>query len=187
MEKLSNIKILERLEKYWRDFVLVFPWAKDMKAAVCASYPKLRYYEPNHAAYINVNENAVKDLLKYIVKHFVSKGSPDIWFRISPLARPEFFSSFLAKNGFRKDFETSVMTFRGSQVKGSVTPRMRIEEISKREIEVWKALVCAILGVPPEWEEGFDMYVRAYMSKRARCYLAYTDDRPVGTCSLLVP
>lgn len=185
MKELNTIKILERLEEYWRDFVLVFPWATDMKEAVVASYPKLPYYEPNHAASINVDENAAKNLLRNIVKHFVSQGSPAVWFRISPLTCPSSFSSFLEENGFRKDFETSVMTFKGGRLKDSIIPNVRIKEISKREIEVWKALVCTIFAVPPEWREGFDTYVRAYVSRGARCYLAYIDDRPVGTCSLL--
>ena len=185
MKRLSKTAILERLEKYWRDFVLVFPWATDMKAAVVASYPKLPYYEPNHAANINVEKNAARNLLDRIIQHFVSERSPAIWFRISPLTCPESFRSFLEEDGFRKDFETSVMTFKGGLLKDSIIPSVQIKEIPKHEIESWKALVPTIFGVPSEWKEGFDKYVHAYVNGGGRCYLAYIDEKPVGTCSLL--
>jgi hypothetical protein len=87
MNDLNTINILERLEKYWRDFVLVFPWSTDLKEAVIASYPELPYYEPNHVTNIDVEKKAAKNLLKSIINHFVSIGSPVLW-----RARVRFFS-----------------------------------------------------------------------------------------------
>ena len=185
MEELSNSKMLERLEQYWRSFVLSFPWATEMKEAVVASYPQLPYYEPNHAASIIVEERSAEDLLGKIMRHFVSKGAPAVWFRISPLTQPDSFSALLEKNGFRKDFETSVMTFQGTEPLTTVNPEARIEELPPSDIAVWKTLVCTIFGVPTEWEEGFDGYMHAYVRSGGRCFVASIDGKPVGACSLL--
>ncbi len=176
---------IARLEEYWRDFTLSFPWTKELDGAVVASYPKLPYYEPNHAGNINVDESAAEELLQKITKHLSTHGSPAIWFRVTPLTSPESFSSLLQTNGFKRDFETSVMTFDRNRLRDTVDPEIEVKEVSRNEIDVWKTLVCKVFGVPPDWREGFDAYVQAYIGGGARCYLAYVDDKPVGTCSLL--
>ena len=185
MKILNTNKTFKRLEKFWRDFVLIFPWSTDLKEAVMASYPKLPYYEPNHIVNINVEEEAFENLLRSVTSHFALAGSPTLWIRVSPLTCLKSFTSFLEESGFKQDFETSVMTFEGSLLKDLATSKIRIEEVSKRGINCWKELVCSVFGVPYEWREGFSTYVDAYVKGGGRCYLAYIEDKPVGTCSLL--
>ena len=150
----------------------------NLDGAVVALYPKLPYYEPNHVANINVDEDEAEDFLERVTKNFVLHDFRTLWFRVSPITRPESFSSLLEKKGFRRDFETSVMTFKRNRVhipNGGV----RINEISKNVIDDWKKTMCTIFGVPPEWKDGFDDYMGAYIRKGGRCYLAYINDEPV--------
>jgi GNAT superfamily N-acetyltransferase len=175
---------IERLEGYWRDFVLSFPWTTNLDSAVVASYPKLPYYETNHVANINIDEDEAEDFLEEVTKDPVLHDSPTLWFRVSPITRPESFGFLLEKKGFRRDFETSVMTFKRNRVH-ITNDGVRINQISKHVTEDWKRTMCTIFGVPPEWKDGFDDYVGSYTRKGARCYLAYINDEPVGTSSLL--
>ena len=133
-----SLLVIEKLEKYWHDFILSFPWAIDLDGAVVASYPKLPYYEPNHAATINVNEDAVADLWERIVKYSSARGFSSMWFRVTPLTHPPSLQAFLAKHGCHRDFEMSVMTFKSNRVVDAVSHEGEIKEISEGEISVWK-------------------------------------------------
>lgn len=155
-----------------------------MNGAIVACYPEVPIPQLNHAADINVNEDEAKNLLNRVTKYFVLKGSPDVWFRISPLTCPSSFSSFLQNHGFDKKDEESAMVFKGKQVEDKLNPEVKVEEISESEINIYCKLMLTIFEMPIEWKEGVDRFILESMRKGAKCYLAYVEGKPAGTCGL---
>jgi len=94
---------IDRLEQLWHNLVLIFPSAKDVSGAVVACNPEIPMNLFNHAADISVNEDEADKLLNKVAKYFVSKASPHVCFRVSPLTHPSSFSSFLEDHGFMKE------------------------------------------------------------------------------------
>lgn len=185
MKERCGLRNIERLEKFWHNLVLTLPGAKDVNGAIVACYPEVPFYLFNHAADINVNEDEAEKLLNKVTKYFVLKGSPYIWFRVSPLTHPSSFSSFLQNHGFeREEEEESVMVFKGKQVEDKLNPEVKVEEISKSEIDVYNKLSLTIFEMPIEWKKGADRLILEWMRKGLRCYLAYVEGKPVGTCCL---
>jgi len=152
--KERNSLTIERLEEYWRDFILSFPWTMELDGAVVASYSKLPYHEPNHAGNINVDESAAAELLEKITKHFSVQGSPAVWFRVTPPTSPESFSSLLETNGFKIDLETSVMTFEGDRFGEIMGREVEIKEVSKDELMFGRPLCARFLGYRQLGEKG---------------------------------
>lgn len=174
---------IERLEQFWHNLVLALPQAKDMNGAVVTCYPEVPFFFFNHVADINVNEDEAEKLLNKVTKYFVSKGSPYIWFRVSPLTRPKSFTSLLEDNGFERDDERSVMVFKGRQMEDKLNPEIKVKEISESEIDVYSKLLLTIFEMPLEWKKGFDRVFLESMRKGLKCYLAYVEGKPVGTCA----
>lgn len=174
----------EKLEQFWHNMVLTFPWAKELKGAVVIYYPEVPIPQFNHAADINAGENEVENLLNRITKYFMSKDSPEVRFRISPLTRPTSFSSFLQNHGFKKEDEESVLVFRKNHLEHKLNPEVKVREISEGEIDTYSELIVKIFEMSLDWKEGVDKFVLESMRKGAKLYLAYVDERPVGTSSL---
>ena len=180
--RLRNVK---RLEKYWHNFVLTaVPLAKEIDGAAVACYPQVPMYPANHAADIKVNEDEAEGLLNRVTQHFSSRKSPYVCFRLSPLTRPQSFSSFLESHGFEKKAEESVMVFKGKSVKYRLNPAVEVKEISEREIDLFNKLLMTIFKMPIGWKEGLDRITLEWMRKGVKCYLAYFEAKPVGTCTL---
>ena len=184
MTERCGLRNVERLEQFWHNLVLTFPLAKDVNGAVVTCYPEVPFYGFNHAADINVNEDEAEKLLNKVTKYFVSKESPYIWFRVSPLTRPRSFTSLLEDHGFERDDEGSVMVFKGRQVEDKLNPEVKVKEISESEIDVYNKLSLTIFEMPLEWKKGVDRLIPESMRKGLRCYLAYVNGKPVGTCAL---
>jgi len=178
------LKRIERLEQFWHNLVLALPQAKDMNGAVVTCNPEVPFFFFNHVADINVNEDEAEKLLNKVAKYFVLKGVPHIWFRVSPLTRPRSFTSLLEDHGFERDEEGSVMVFKGKQVEDKLNPEVKVKEISESEIDVWNKLSLTIFEMPLEWKKGVDRLIPESMRKGLRCYLAYVEGKPVGTCGL---
>ena len=174
----------ERLEQFWHNLVLTLPQAKDVNEAVVACYPEVPLPQCNHAADINVKEDEAENLLKRVTRYFLSRGSPYVYFRISPLTRPTSFGSFLENHGFKKEREESVMVFKGKQVEDKLNPEVKVKEISGSEIDVYNKLMLTIFEMPFEWKEGLDKLFLEWIRKGAKLYLAYVEGKPVGTCAL---
>ena len=175
---------VERLEQFWHNLVLTFPWETDVNGAVVTCYPEVPFWFFNHAADINVNEDEAEKLLNRVTKYFVSKGSPYIWFRVSQLTRPRSFTSLLKDHGFEREEEESVMVFKGRQVEDKLNPEVKVKEISESEMDVWNKLALTSFEMPIEWMEGADRLVLEWIRKGAKFYLAYVEGKPVGTCCL---
>jgi GNAT superfamily N-acetyltransferase len=178
---LGNI---ERLEKYWHRLALTIPKTKDVKGAVIACYPEIPIPPCNHAADINVNEDEVGNLLNTVIKHFRSRGSSFVRFRITPLTRPRTFSSFLESHGFDKEAQDYIMVFKGKGLEDKLSPGVEIREISGSEVAVGNKLVLTIFEFPIEWQTEWGKIMTDWMQKGGRFFLAYFDGNPVGTSFL---
>jgi GNAT superfamily N-acetyltransferase len=167
MVSLTNI---ERLEKFWHRLVLTIPQAKTLKGAVVACYPEVPIPPSNHAADINVNKDEVEDLLNKVTGHFLSRGSPFVYFRISPLTRPRTFGSFLENHEFERESEDSVMVFNGKQVEDKLNPEVTVEKISESEIETYSKLILTIFEMPVDWKKGLNKLLFEWIRKNAKLY-----------------
>jgi ribosomal protein S18 acetylase RimI-like enzyme len=178
------LRISERLEMFWHDFVLTLPSAEELDGTVVICYPELPTFHFNHAATISVEDNEAESLMTKITKYFQSRGCPYVCFRTSPLTRPKTFTSLLEKNGFEKKIEESVMVFNGRKLEKKLNRDIRIEEVSEREVDVYTELFLTNFEMPTEWKKGFDRLALNWMHQGRKCYLAYVRERPVGTCLL---
>jgi len=167
--------------------VLAFPWGTEVNGAVVFCYPEIPISQFNHAADIDVREDEAENLLEVVTRHFVSKGSPDVRFRTTALTRPRSFSVFLRNHGFArsKEDEESAMVFKGKDLEDKLNPKVKVKEISESEVDVYSRLLLATFEMPFEWKKGVDAFIREFMRKGAKCYLAYVGKKPVGISGLL--
>ncbi len=77
------------------------------------------------------------------------------------------------------------MVFKGKEVKGKLTPKVKVKDISESEIDLFNKLLVTMFEMPIEWKEGFDRLMLERIRKGGKCYLAYVEGKPVGTCGLL--
>jgi GNAT superfamily N-acetyltransferase len=178
------LRITERLEEFWHNFVLTIPYAKKVNGAVVTCYPELPVFHFNHAATINVEDREVEGLLKKATKFFQSRGCPYVCFRTSPLTRPKTFTSLLEDNGFKKKLEESIMVFKGKQLENKLNSDVKIKEISTMEIDVYTELFLTNFEMPIEWKKGVDRLALNWIHQGWKCYLAYVREKPVGTSLL---
>jgi len=180
------LRSVERLEKFWHNLISEqkLAWATNVNGAVVAYYPAVPIYSLNHAADISVNEDEAENVLNKVTEHFLSREIPFVCFRISPLTRPESFTSFLENHGFERKMENSVMVFKGKKVEDKLNPEVTVKEISESEIDLFDKLLLKSYEMPIEWKEGFDRLMLERMRKGVKCYLAYVEGKPVGTCFL---
>jgi len=180
-----GLKSIKRLEKFWRNLVLAFPFTTDLKGAVVTYYPEVPFFVLNHAADINVNEDEAENLLNRVTKYYKSRGFPFVCFRISPLTRPKSFTSLLESHGFEREAEHSIMVFKGESLEDKLNPKVKVKEISESEIDLYNKLLITSFEMPVEWKKGWDKLILEFMRKGAKCYLAYVDENPVGTSAML--
>ncbi len=181
------MRIAGRLEQFWHNLISEQKLARgtEKNGAVVAYYPEIPLFVFNHAADINVSEDEAENLLNRVKEYFLSKGFPFVCFRISPLTRPKSFNSLLENHGFKRISEQSVMVFKGKQLEDKLNPEVTVKEISESEIDLFNKLLVTMFEMPIEWKEGFDRLMLERMRKGGKCYLAYVEGKPVGTCGLL--
>lgn len=181
---MIDLRIIERLEQFWHNFVLTIPCAEEINGAVVTFYPEFPAFHFNHAATINVEDKEAEELLNRVTKYFLSKGSTYICFRTSPLTRPKTFTSLLENNGFERKLEESVMVFKGKQLEDKPNPDVKVKEISEREIDIYAELFLTNFEMPIEWKKGLSRLAHNWIKQGWKCYLAYVKEKPVGTCLL---
>jgi len=175
------LRSVKRLEQFWHDLILTFPWAKDVNGAFVICYPEIPMYPFNHAGDVNVNEDEAENLLNQVTEYFLSRGAPYACFRISPITRPRSFTSFLEDHGFERKSEESVMVFKGKHVEDKLNPGVEVREISESEIDVYDKPLLTSFEMPVEWKEGLDRFILEWIRKGGKCYLAHVEGKTVGT------
>jgi ribosomal protein S18 acetylase RimI-like enzyme len=179
-----RLKNIDRLERYWREIVLSFPQTKDLKGAVVVCYPALPMPQANSAADINVREDEAEGLLDRVTRHFQSEGSSVVRFRITPLTRPNTFSSLLESHGFEKEGEESIMVFKGGELEEKLNPGVEVREVSESEVDIGNRIAFKVFEFPIEWGKEFGKLVVDWMKKGGRYFVGYVDGKPVGTSFL---
>jgi len=178
------LRSIKRLEKFWHNILLTFPWTTDLNEAVLIYYPEVPFFVLNHAADINVNEDEAENLLNEVTEYFLSRRFPFVCFRISPLTCPRSFASLLESHGFERKHEDSVMVFKGEGSEDKLNPEVKVKAISESEIDLYNKLLITSFEMPVEWKKGWDKFILEFMRRGAKCYLAYMDGRPVGTSAM---
>jgi GNAT superfamily N-acetyltransferase len=181
------LRNVERLEKFWHNLVLTLPWVIDMNGAVVIHCPEMPVPLFNNATSINVNEDEAENLLNKVINYFSSRGFPFACFRISPLTHPRSFTSLLECYGFERkpEHEQSVMVFKEKPLEDKLNPAVKVEEISKDEIDLFDRLLIRSFKMSIEWKEVFNKINLEWMRKGAKHYLAYVEGKTVGTTTLI--
>lgn len=172
---------VDRLEQFWHDFMRVLPDTVELRGTTVAHFLQIPVTLFNHVTNFNIAENRSEVFLKSVVNHFSSTGLPFVCFRVSPLT-PSSFVSFLERHGFEKESEQSIMVFDGKPPGNNANPLVTVKETN--DIDTFDRLVVQGFEMPSEWKEAFDKLVAPFKGKGVKHYLAYLDDRPVGTASL---
>jgi len=180
------LKNVERLEKFWRNLVLTIPSAIDIGGAVVIHCPEMPLHLFNNATNIHINEAEAENLINRVINYFSSKGFRFACFRISPLTYPRSFTSLLEHHGFKRklEYEQSVMVFQGKSLEEKKNPSVNVKGISENEIDVFDRVLFTSFEMPIEWKGGFDKIILELMRKGAKHYLAYVEEKPVGTVTL---
>ena len=131
---------VDRLERFWRDFVRVFPETVEVEGATVAHFPQIPEALFNHVTDVNVPEGRAEVFLKTITDHFSSAGLPFVCFRVSPLTRPSFVS-LLERQGFEREQEQSIMVFDGKPSENRLNPNVTVNEIREDEMDVFDRLM----------------------------------------------
>jgi ribosomal protein S18 acetylase RimI-like enzyme len=174
---------VDRLERFWHDFVRVLPETVKLEGATVAHFLQMPVTIFNHVTSVNIAEDRAEVFIKTIINHFSSKGLPFACFRISPLMRPSFVS-LLERHGFEKESEQSIMVFKGKPSENRVNSNVTVNEIREEEIDVFDRLMVTNFEMPSEWKGALDKLLADFTQKGTRNYLAYADGKPVGTISL---
>jgi GNAT superfamily N-acetyltransferase len=172
---------VDRLEQFWRDFVRVFPETVEVEGATVAHFLQIPVALFNHATNINIAEGKAEVFIQAITDNFSSIGLPFVCCRVSPLT-PLSFVSFLERHGFEKESEQSIMVFDGKLLGNSANSRVTVKDTN--DVDTFDRLVVKGFEMPSEWKEAFDKLVAPFKGKNVKHYLAYLDNRPVGTASL---
>jgi len=175
------LKNVVRLEEFWNNFVRIFPDTVEVQGAIVACFLPIPVTLFNHVTNVNTTEGRAEAFLKAIVDHFSSTGLPFVCFRVSPSTPPSFVS-LLERHGFEKEKEQSIMVLDGEPLGNGINLRVTVKETN--DIDAFDRLVVKGFEMPSEWKEAFDKLVAPFKGKDVKHYLAYLDDRPVGTVSL---
>jgi GNAT superfamily N-acetyltransferase len=175
------MKNVGRLEEFWHNFVRIFPDTVEVQGAIVAYFLQIPVTLFNHVTNVNITEGRAEVFLKTITDHFSSTGLPFVCFRVSPFTRPSFLS-FLERHGFEREKEQSIMVFDGEPLGNGANSRVAVKETN--DIDAFDRLVVKGFQMPSEWKEAFDKLSVAFKGKDIKHYLAYLDNRPVGTVSL---
>ncbi|MDH5795157.1 MAG: GNAT family N-acetyltransferase [Candidatus Bathyarchaeota archaeon] len=176
---------IEKLEEFWRSFVLASGWGEDVDGAVVTWCSDLPMHTVNHATDISVDRDEAEDLIDRVTTYFLSRGFPYVCFRISPLTRLRSLTSLLEDRGFEKKEERSIMVYRRGSAEDKMNPGVEVREISKSEMGVWVDIVFAAFGWPTEWKAAVEKRFVGWMGRGGKCYLAYIEGKPVGACVLI--
>ena len=172
---------IDRLEQFWHDFVTVLPDTVKLEGAIIAHFLQIPVPLFNHVTNVSVAENRSEVFLKSVVNHFSSTGLPFACIRVSPLTPPSFVS-LLERRGFERELEHSIMVFEKKKLANKCNPRVTVKETN--DMDTFDRLVVKGFEMPSEFKEAFDKLVTPFKGKDIKHYLAYLDERPVGTASL---
>lgn len=179
---LSEVK---RLETLWHNLASTLPGATKIKGALVVHYPEIPIYIANHATSINVKEDEATNLIKRVTQYFSSRDFSYTCFRISPLTRPKSFSSLLEEQGFEKKIDQSVMIFKEKQLGEKLGSEVKVNCISRSEMDLYSKLLLSIFEMPADWKQGWNRLSLQWMQQGMKFYVAYVDKKPVGTSALL--
>jgi ribosomal protein S18 acetylase RimI-like enzyme len=180
------MKYIERFRNYWHSLIIEEKIARGtvLGSTPVAYYPEIPISTFNHASDVRINEDEIDNLIYKLSKFFKINYVPSLSFRIDPSNRPENLTNILETHGFHKEIYQSVMVFKGNVLEVDPVPGITIEQISENQVSLFNQVLIEIYDMPLEWKKGFDQLTSERLRKGVKCYLAYHNGLPIGTCGL---
>ena len=76
------------------------------------------------------------------------------------------------------------MVFTGHDLEERVNSQIAVKVVSERDSNLFTKMLFTIFDIPREWMDGFNRLTLQRIRSGVKCYLAYREGKPVGTCGL---
>jgi len=143
--------------------------------------------DANHACLLRTSPENVDALIAQVVDYYRSKELPATIF-ISPACTPDDLPHRLIQHGFTQQETEAWLVY--ENVATATVPRLAanipVKQITKAEVPVFVDVFMKAFELPPEFVEGMVQVIEPSVGlPGVYHYLAYLDDEPVGTYSLI--
>lgn len=141
--------------------------------------------ELNHACLLRATPDTAEPLIEEIIDHFKSRRLP-VYVFISPACQPADLAERLLERGFQEREKEEIWvvldnlpTWQGPAVPSQVT----VKQVTKREAWALARVYLASFKMSAIFTPFMTLLLRSSMGlPNIHYYLAYVDDKPVGTC-----
>ncbi|MGC9347305.1 MAG: GNAT family N-acetyltransferase [Anaerolineae bacterium] len=145
--------------------------------------------DANHACLLRSSTAEVGDLIDEVVDYYQTREAvPTVY--VSPACEPEGLAEHLVERGFvEQPGREAWMTLDSLSdlAVPSPTPRTQVRQITQDEVETFTEVFLTAFGMPLDFAPAMVRLLKPSIGlEHTYHYIAYSDDRPVGTCSLLV-
>lgn len=170
---------MERNEEGW--FSL---WCEKLDLGSALLFTNDDFDEPafNHVTHILAEEGEVEGLIRKVTEHYRSRRLTP-FFYVSPLTRPPTFAQSLESMGFMKYDTMAIMKLEGHEP--SKNRGVQVREMNKGTLDAWAdAFIRAFYSDPNLVTKVKRPVEKIFTDPHAKLYVAYVDNRPVGTVAL---
>jgi len=144
--------------------------------------------DTNHACMLRATPQDIDSLLDKVTEHFSSRDKPTTIF-VSPACTPSNLGELLQERGFLRQKEEeawmvleNLQEFRIPQP----SPKVQVRQISKDEAQTVARIFMTAFDEPMEYAPVMaELLAPSIGLPGVHHYIAWNDDRPVGTCSLI--
>lgn len=144
--------------------------------------------DANHACLLRATPQAVDDLIAEVIDYFQSQGLP-VTVYISSACRPSDLPERLSRHGFVRQEEKEawmVLEHLSSFEVPSPSPGIAVKIITEEEVLVFADVFLRAFGMPADFVPLMAQLMKHSVElPGVYHYIAWRDEKPVGTCSLL--
>jgi len=143
--------------------------------------------DTNHACLLQATAETVDELIIEIINYFTAKELPPTVF-VSPACTPSDLPQRLADHGFESGDKETWMTLDNLSQRElpPLSPKVFIRQITRNEVMTFANTFMASFEMPLEFASSMAYLIEPSVdSPGVHHYLAYMDDQPVGTYSLI--
>ncbi len=144
--------------------------------------------DSNHACLLRTTARAADDLIAEVAGFFQAKGLP-IAIYVSPACKPADLPERLLDTGFKKQPEEEawmILENLSDFDMPSPYPGIRVKLITKSETTTFAEVFMAAFNMPGDFAPMMAQLLEPTTGlPSVRHYLAFDDNQPIGTCSLL--
>lgn len=143
--------------------------------------------DTNHACLVQATPETVDELIIEIINYFSARELPPTVF-VSPACLPSDLAQRLADHGFESGDKEAWMTLDNLSRRElpPLSPKVSVRQISRNEVMTFANTFMAAFEMPPEFAASMAYLIEPSVdAPGVHHYLAYMDDQPVGTYSLI--